>query len=114
MWRFGADCTAEDPWALLVMGDGSACRGQKAPGYDDPRAQPYDDAVARALADADAAALAGLDPVLSAELLVAGRAPWQVLAERYGAPPCRGAATCLDYGAPYGVAYFVAICELPA
>jgi len=106
--RFGADCTAEDPWALLVMGDGSARRGQKAPGYDDPRARPYDDAVARALADADVAFLAGLDPVLSDELLVAGRAPWQALAEsvRCTAVPWRG--DLLYYGAPYGVAYFVA------
>jgi hypothetical protein len=94
--------------ALLVMGDGSACRGEKAPGYDDPRAQPYDDGVAAALAGADAEALLGLDPVLSTELKVAGRAPWQVLA---GAVRAAGGAWrgALSYhAAPYGVAYFVA------
>ncbi|MEU2611652.1 hypothetical protein ABZ570_08730 [Micromonospora sp. NPDC007271] len=99
--------------ALLVLGDGSACRGVKAPGYDDPRAQAYDDGVARALAEADAEALLGLDPVLSAELKVAGRAPWQVLA---GAARAAGGDWRGDLGyhrAPYGVAYFVASWERP-
>ncbi|WP_319462309.1 hypothetical protein [Micromonospora sp. RTP1Z1] len=94
--------------ALLVMGDGSACRGPKSPGYDDPRAEAYDEGVARALADADADALLGLDPVLSAELKVAGRAPWQVLAGavRPAGGDWRGDLSYHE--APYGVAYFVA------
>ncbi|MEO3777353.1 hypothetical protein ABGB16_10980 [Micromonospora sp. B11E3] len=94
--------------ALLVLGDGSACRGRQAPGYDDPRAPAYDDGVARALADADAEALLGLDPVLSAELKAAGRAPWQVLA---GAARAAGGDWRGHLGyheAPYGVSYFVA------
>ncbi len=37
-----------------VLGDGSARRGEKAPGYLDERAFPFDDAVAKALADGDA------------------------------------------------------------
>jgi hypothetical protein len=95
-----------DRVALLVMGDGSACRGEKAPGYDDPRARPYDDAVARALATADLAVLRELDRDLSAELLVAGRAPWQVLAGAAAGAGWRGHLSY--YAAPYGVAYFVA------
>ncbi|MEW2380695.1 class III extradiol dioxygenase subunit B-like domain-containing protein [Micromonospora sp. NPDC047707] len=97
--------------ALLVMGDGSACRGEKSPGYDDPRAEPYDEGVARALAAADADALLDLDPVLSAELRVAGRAPWQVLAGavRAAGGDWRGEVT-YD-AAPYGVAYLVASWE---
>ncbi|MEV1330498.1 class III extradiol dioxygenase subunit B-like domain-containing protein [Micromonospora costi] len=97
--------------ALLVLGDGSACRGEKSPGYQDPRAEPYDSMVAAALAGADAEALLGLDPVLSAELKVAGRAPWQVLAAaaRATGGDWRGE---LHYdAAPYGVAYFVATWE---
>jgi hypothetical protein len=96
------------PWALLVMGDGSACRGLTSPGYDDPRAAPYDDGVASALAGADVDALLGLDPVLSAELKVAGRAPWQVLAgaARAAGHTWRGEVTYDD--APYGVTYLVA------
>lgn len=101
----------DEPVALLVMGDGSACRGEKSPGYADPRAQPYDDAVAAALAAADSDALLDLDPVLSAELKAAGRAPWQVLAGAVRAS--RGAwRGDLSYcAAPYGVAYFVATWE---
>jgi hypothetical protein len=97
--------------ALLVMGDGSACRGEKAPGYADPRAEPYDDAVAAALRDADAEALLALDERLSTELMVAGRAAWQVLA---GAARASQVAWhgVLNYAtAPYGVAYFVATWE---
>ncbi|MGS2614565.1 class III extradiol dioxygenase subunit B-like domain-containing protein [Micromonospora sp. LZ34] len=99
--------------ALLVMGDGSACRGEKSPGYHDPRAEPYDEGVARALAGADAEALLGLDPGLSAELKVAGRAPWQVLA---GAARATGGAWRGELhhdAAPYGVAYLVATWERP-
>jgi hypothetical protein len=104
----GAELRSEQPWALLVMGDASACRGLRAPGYDDPRAAAYDSGVARALADADAEALLGLDPGLSAELKVAGRAPWQVLAgaTRATAHAWRGEVT-YD-AAPYGVSYLVA------
>lgn len=95
--------------ALLVMGDGTACRTEKAPGYLDARAEPYDAAVARALADADVLALAALDPELSDELWVAGRAAWQVLA---GAADGAGLAGRLTYDeAPYGVGYFVAVWE---
>ncbi|MFD0747694.1 hypothetical protein ACFQ1L_42315 [Phytohabitans flavus] len=99
----------EGPWALLAMGDGSACRGIGAPGYDDPRALPYDEAVERALASADLDALTSLDPVLSAELMVSGRAPWQVLAAAAAGGTWR--ATMEYSGAPYGVAYFVASWE---
>ncbi|NEA49106.1 hypothetical protein G3I35_23295, partial [Streptomyces sp. SID10815] len=35
--------------ALLVMGDASACRSLKAPGYLDERAEPFDAEAARAL-----------------------------------------------------------------
>lgn len=92
--------------ALLVMGDGSACRGTRAPGYDDPRAEAYDKGVAVALATADADALLDLDEELSAQLLVAGREAWQVLA---GAARGRQWTADLSYEeAPYGVAYFVA------
>ena len=92
--------------AMLVMGDGSACRDVKAPGYWDARAGAYDTEVARALGQADAAALAALDPLLSRELQVAGRAAWQVLAGAAGEDPFNG--VLLAEEAPYGVGYFVA------
>ena len=93
--------------ALLVMGDGSARHSEKAPGYLDPRAAPYDAGVAAALAAVDLDALLALEPAEAEELLVAGRAPWQVLA---GA--ARGASLTADQAslsAPYGVGYHLVI-----
>ncbi|TDD74762.1 hypothetical protein E1293_29215 [Actinomadura darangshiensis] len=92
--------------ALLVMGDGSACRSEKAPGYLDERARPYDAGVARALGHADAAALADLDPGLSRDVQAAGRAAWQVLAGAVSGDGCAG--ELLADEAPYGVGYLVA------
>jgi hypothetical protein len=91
--------------AMLAMGDGSACHGPKAPGYDDPRASPYHHDLAKALGDADVDALRGLDPVLAAQLKVAGRAAWQALAGAAG-PGWRG--SLLHESVPYGVGYLVA------
>ncbi|ROQ34788.1 hypothetical protein EDD98_3841 [Streptomyces sp. PanSC19] len=92
--------------ALLVLGDGSACRTVKAPGYLDERAAGFDAEAARALGTADAAALLALDAGLASELKAAGRAPWQVLA---GAAEGAGLdGRLLFEDAPYGVGYFVA------
>lgn len=91
--------------ALLTMGDASACRSLKAPGYLDERAADHDAAVARALAGADPDALRALDASLAYELKAAGRAAWQVLA---GAAEGAGLTGRLLYDdAPYGVGYFV-------
>ncbi|RPE40093.1 hypothetical protein EDD90_3122 [Streptomyces sp. Ag109_O5-1] len=91
---------------LLVMGDASACRTLKAPGYLDERAAPFDAEAARALGAADIAAIRDLDADLAAELRASGRAPWQVLA---GAAEDAGLAGALLYDdAPYGVGYLVA------
>jgi hypothetical protein len=96
-----------DRVALLVMGDGSARRSAKGPGYLDDRAEPFDDGVARALADVDIDALLALDAERCSELLVGGRVAWQALV---GAADGGGAyeGTLLRHEAPYGVAYLVA------
>jgi hypothetical protein len=92
--------------ALLVMGDGSACRTPRAPGAYDERAAAFDAAVARALGEANHAALAALDPALAEDLHAAGRSGWQLLA---GAADGAGLGGRLLYDdAPYGVGYFVA------
>ncbi|MFF4757547.1 class III extradiol dioxygenase subunit B-like domain-containing protein [Streptomyces sp. NPDC001292] len=92
--------------ALLVMGDASARRTLKAPGYLDERAEPFDAGVARALGEADTSALMALDVELARELKASGRAPWQVLA---GAAEGAGLSGALLYDdAPYGVGYLVA------
>ena len=91
---------------LLVMGDASACRTLKAPGYLDERAAPFDASVARALGSADVSALKTLDIELARELQAAGRAPWQVLAGAAEEADLAGALLYED--APYGVGYLVA------
>ncbi|MEV7001686.1 class III extradiol dioxygenase subunit B-like domain-containing protein [Streptomyces sp. NPDC093982] len=103
----GRDIAARaDRVALLVMGDASACRTLKAPGYLDERAAPFDASVARALGKADVAALKELDTELARELQASGRASWQVLA---GAAEEAGLAGAVLYeDAPYGVGYLVA------
>ncbi|TPQ15925.1 class III extradiol dioxygenase subunit B-like domain-containing protein [Streptomyces sporangiiformans] len=91
--------------ALLVMGDASACRTVKAPGYLDERAAEFDAGVARALGTADVAALKALDADLAYELKASGRASWHVLA---GAAEGAGLGGALLYeDAPYGVGYLV-------
>lgn len=92
--------------ALLVMGDGTARRVPKGPGYLDARAEPFDAQVARALAEGDPHGLAALDPDLAEELLVAGRASWQVLAGAAVPGPWHGEV--MYDAAPYGVGYLVA------
>jgi hypothetical protein len=103
-----AECAAaDDPVGLLVLGDGAATHGEKAPGHLDVRAAPFDAAVAGALARADPAGLAAVDPELAAELLAVGRAPWQVLAGATAGGRWRG--ELLHSAAPFGVAYHVAV-----
>ncbi|MEH0418046.1 class III extradiol dioxygenase subunit B-like domain-containing protein [Streptomyces sp. B21-083] len=92
--------------ALLVMGDASACRTLKSPGYLDERAVGFDAEVARALGSADGPALKALDAELAYELKASGRAPWQVLAG--AAENTELAGTLLYEDAPYGVGYVVA------
>ena len=98
--------------ALLVMGDGSARRGEKAPGYIDERAFPFDDATRRALAGGDAQALLDMDVGLAGELLVSCRGTFAVMAaavRREG----KAVRSELLYGDdPFGVMYFVASWQL--
>ncbi|MFD1833105.1 class III extradiol dioxygenase subunit B-like domain-containing protein [Streptomyces desertarenae] len=110
----GEECAAlgrelaagSDRVALLVMGDGTACRTVQAPGYLDERAAAFDAAAARALEAADTGALLALDGELARELGASGRACWQVLA---GAAEGAGLKGRLPYDrAPYGVGYLVA------
>ena len=99
--------------ALLAMGDACARPAREAPGVPDLAAQEYDEDVAEALAAADARWLARLDPARDTELVVAGRAAWQVLAGAAGGRTrgnrLQGRLLCMN--APYGVTYLVASWE---
>ena len=88
---------------LLVCGDGTACRNEKAPGYFNPDAAPWDDLALAALRGADARALLALDPQAANRLLAAGRAPWQVLGGAAGDAVFDSQVDWAD--APYGVMY---------
>jgi hypothetical protein len=92
--------------ALLVLADGSARRGLKAPGYLDERAAGFDAEVERAVRTGDLDALLGIDPLLASELMAAGRPAWQVLAGALGGQVVASEIRYCDD--PFGVAYLVA------
>jgi hypothetical protein len=94
-----------DRVALLVMGDASARRTEKAPGYIDERAAGYDAEVARAFATGPQA-IAQLDGELATELLAVGWPAWQLLA-RVAADAQWDTRLTYD-AAPFGVGYLVA------
>ena len=95
--------------ALLVMGDGSARHDVKGPGYVDSRAAGFDVDVRAAFATADWDVLAALDLDVANELLVAGRAPWQVLAGAAKTVAAQAkSAVETTFVTPYGVGYHVA------
>ena len=97
--------------ALLVMGDGSARRGRRAPGHLDERSAAFDAEVERAVRDGDLGALLAIDAQLARDLMATGRAPWQVLAGAVdGAAP---AARIRYRDDPFGVAYLVASLDIP-
>lgn len=92
---------------LLVMGDGSARRGVKAPGHLDERAFAFDESIRRALAEGDVETLLELDAHLAGELMVAGRAAWQVMAQAVHLQGGPSRAEVLYADDPFGVMYLV-------
>jgi hypothetical protein len=92
--------------ALLVMGDASARRTEKAPGWLDERAAGFDAAVGVALASGDPEQLARLDPELGRELLAAGVPAWRAAARLLGGTTWEANVSYDE--APYGVGYLVA------
>lgn len=91
---------------VLAMGDGSARRTVKAPGYLDPAAEPFDDAVAAALEAGDPEALAALDPAAERRLLAVGVPTWRAIGAALSGR--RVAGRLHAHEAPYGVGYLVA------
>jgi hypothetical protein len=105
--RLGGELARQAPRvAMLAMGDGPARRAVGIEGAADPAVERYDAELAAALADADRAGLARLAPSLDDELLVAGRAAWQVLAGAAEGRLLRGQLRCAM--TRYEVSYLVA------
>lgn len=98
--------------ALVVLGDGSTRRGDKAPGYLDERAFPFDDATGRALSVGDVNALMRMDAGLAEELMVGCRAAFAVMATAVRREGTRPRAKVLYQDDPWGVMYYVALWEL--
>ncbi|MGK8523254.1 hypothetical protein ACRS6B_17625 [Nocardia asteroides] len=91
---------------VLVVADGAATLSTKAPGYLDERARPVQDGLDRALSTGDRAALRALDAGLCAELALAGRPAYQVLAGLFRTDPVVETRYC---DAPFGVGYHVSL-----
>jgi hypothetical protein len=106
--KLGADLAGGSTrTALLVIGDGSARRGLRAPGHFDERAGAFDAEVERAIRAGDLIALLDVDPGLARELMATGRPAWQVLAGALEGTA--GLVAEVQYaGDPFGVAYLVA------
>lgn len=98
------ECTGQV--GVLAVGDGSARRGVKAPGYLDETAAPFDAVVAAALASGDAAALAALDPAEGRRLLAAGVPVWRAVGSALAGRSITGRLHA--DAAPFGVGYLVA------
>lgn len=91
--------------SYLVVANGSACRGDAAPGHLDQRSFAFDDALRTALAQADPRPLRCVDHALATSLQAdVGALP--ALADLLAG---RAWSAHLDYdGDPYGVQYWVA------
>jgi hypothetical protein len=97
---------------LVVMGDLSACRTERAPGAFRAEAAELDASVAEAIRTGKPGRLLDLDPAVANDLLVAGRVPLQVLAGAFeDEPAVHGRVLYED--APYGVGYLVALLTTP-
>lgn len=95
---------------LLVMGDGTARRHEKAPGHLHPDAVAFDASVEAALQAGDAAALSQLDAGLGADLWCAGLPAFRALGEMARDRAVEAKLTFAE--APYGVAWWVARWDL--
>jgi hypothetical protein len=102
----GAGLADGVPTVLLVVGDGSAARSDRAPASLHPDAERFDASVAAALAGGEPAALAGLDRDVATAVSAAGRPAWRVAAAA-AAGSAYDAALLAD-AAPLGVGYLVA------
>ena len=88
---------------VLVVGNGTAMRTEKAPGHLDDRAVGFDDLVEQALRRGEATALRGLDADLAEELWARDWPALQALADLVDGCPME-----LGYSDdPYGVQYWV-------
>jgi hypothetical protein len=115
--RIGAELLAAAGWdgwptsmphrapAWLVLGNGAARRGEKAPGHLDDRSFEFDEVLGKALSSADKAAIADLDEELASQLMVSGLASMKRVAALAPREGVRAETRYADD--PFGVQYWV-------
>jgi hypothetical protein len=96
--------------ALILVADGAACHGPKAPRAEDSRAPAFDDEVCAALASGQPGRRAQVDVDLADALGATGSQVWPVLLSASGGD---GIGEVLWRGAPYGVGWAVASWRRP-
>jgi hypothetical protein len=94
-------------WGMLVLGDGSAKRTERAPGHLDERAQAWDLELQRLVVAADLVAMRRLDRQLGHELMSTAATTWPVAAT-FVTDAARMKTDVLFAAAPFGVGYIVA------
>jgi hypothetical protein len=93
---------------VLVLANGSARRGEKAPGHLDQRSFAFDDAIENALRSGDPAALLSLDLELASALMASGAPALRSLSSLADS---RIVPTMLYADDPFGVRYWVTTWE---
>jgi hypothetical protein len=98
---------------VIVVGDGTATRHEKAPGHTVPGAVDLDDQIAEMLGSGDLDGLVDLSDKLDEVFALDGRCAWQAAAALVSQwPASLLTARLIEYDAPHHVAYFVARWEL--
>ncbi|MGZ4629726.1 hypothetical protein [Oryzihumus sp.] len=97
----------DQPTAVVLLVDGAASHGPKAPRAEDSRAGAFDDAIAEALERGDRNALSAVDLDLAGQVGADGAYLWPVMAGATAGGVWLG--DVLFRGEPYGVGWTVAL-----
>ncbi|NYG57522.1 hypothetical protein BJ980_000445 [Nocardioides daedukensis] len=95
---------ATDASAVVVVANGSARRGEKAPGHLDERSFDFDAGIDKALRDGDGTALTAVDAALAVDLLADGISALTALGRLV---PAANDVDVLYADDPFGVSYWV-------
>lgn len=93
---------------VIVLGDGSAKRTEKAPGFVDHRAVAFDNRLSEIFHSAQLSELSELDFALARELWVWGIDPWMAIGKFVSQSGAQFSLENYFDTDPYGVEYFVA------
>ena len=98
------------PVGLLLLGNGSACCSDKAPGSFNAGAQAFNEALRTLILDSDQATMERISPEAAAEQLSDVRVPLQVLTGAGAAVRLRGS---IAYDEPYMGVHYICAAFLP-